>query len=159
MSEASTKVAEIMLEDDQPQAAPPEDRRAKWDRAAKSMDELAELHAKRHALEQELAFTIRWSRALAYVDRDPKEAQGIIRAHELGSIDHGLFPHGSPARRIWRTYAQRYPNAVVGAHLKGGGSVLFIEPIPPRGSSVKVPSYEEFDRMQTEKRQRQSDGY
>lgn len=145
------QLAKVMLEDDatpeqpsaQPDAAAAESPTAKWDKAHGTWKELRALHAKRDALFQEIGFSLTWARALAHVGLTPKDARGVLRAQDTGSTDMGGLPHGSAARLIYRTYAKKYPNAVVGAHLVDGGVVFFKEPIAPRGGQ-DVPTYEEF---------------
>lgn len=143
MNTPAEHLAGTLLEDDQSPGAPAPDKKALWDKALKSMEELEGLYQKRAELEKEIAFSVRWNRALAHVDKEAKDAQGLILASELGSMDHGLFPQGSAGRKVWRAYAKKYPQAVVGAHLKDGSSVLFHEPIRPR-NGLKVMTYEAF---------------
>lgn len=153
MSDTAQRLAESLLEAGD--ATPPPRARPdveKWNKVHGSMRELEALHRKRDELYRELAFSVRWAHALAQVGYHADEAQGIIRASELSSVDHGLFPHESAGRVIHRSYAMKYPGAVVGAQLKAGGSVLFKEPIAAKGQ-MDPPTYEEFKAAQDKSRQ------
>lgn len=133
----------------------------KYDKAIESYRELQKLHVKRDELFREIGFCLEWARALDLLALKPEHASGIHQAQYMASVDANSLPHGSAGRVCWVRYKLRYPNAVVGAHLKDGGLVIFLDPIPARsglGAGQGVPTYAEFSEKLKQQRERNSHG-
>ena len=134
---------------------------SKYDKAIETYRKLRELHAKRDELFRELGFCLEWARALDLLALKPEHASGVLPASMLQPCDALTLPPSSAGRVCWVRYKLRYPNAVVGAHLKDGGLVIFLDPIPARsglGAGEAVPTYAEFSEKLKQQRERNSHG-
>ena len=149
MSAPHETIAHVLLEDDQPPGAPTPDKKALWDKAYATLLDLEKLQAKRLEMEKEYGLSIRWNRALAHVGHKSEDTAGQVQAWDLSSLNSDMAPPGSSARRVWPAFRRKYSHAIVGAHLKSGGMVLFKEPLANRGMPA-VPTYEEFEARQAE---------
>lgn len=158
MSTAAATIATRLLEADEPApeqpAAPtarqvPHPSHAKWSGARKTFDELWALKQKAMDLYGELGRSIRYNHALAELGYTREEAEGPVPASAIASTDN--LPPNHPGKRWFRTYAKRFPDAVVGAKLKGGGILFFNNPHNPRTGGADYPTYEAWAAMQQKK--------
>lgn len=157
MSTAAT-IASRLLEADEPapeQSAVPAARQVphpshtKWSGARKTFDDLWKLKQRAMDLMGEMGRSIRYSEALAELGYTREECEGPVPASDIASVDR--MPINHPGRRWFRSYAQRFPDAIVGAKLKGGGILFFNNPHNPRTGGADYPTYEAWAAMQQKK--------
>lgn len=121
----------------------------KWTGARKTFDDLWALKQKAMDLYGEMGRSIRYNQALAELGYTREEVRGPVPANIVSSTDN--LPANHPGKRWFRSYAQRFPDAVVGAKLEDGSILFFNNPHNPRTGNPDYPTYEEWGAKMTTK--------
>jgi len=161
MNQLANQLATRLLEADEvPPEQPPQGQRPaarqvphpsheKWSKARSTFDDLWKLKQKAMDLYSELGRSLRYSQALAEIGYTREEVRGPVKAEMIVSTDN--LPPNHPGKRWFRSYAQRFPDAVVGARLEDGTILFFNNPHNPKSGAPDYPTYADWAAKRTAK--------